>query len=410
MATFTRSDYSSCMPVMRAIEADPDLQLHVLVGGMHLSPEFGNTVKEIEADGFAIQDRIEMLQSADTAQAIAEAIGLGTMGLASSFTRLKPDILVIVGDRFELMAAAAAAVSFGLPLAHISGGDVTEGALDNQVRHAITKLSHLHFVSMEEHAIRLRQMGEENWRVFVTGDPALDSLREMRLLSREELGTALGMELDPPVVVVTYHPTTLGTVSPEEEVDCLLDVLAPLEATFVLTYPNADPGNRVIIESITQFASSRPRAKCYNSVGQLQYYSLLSHADLMVGNSSSGIWEAPSFRLPAVNVGDRQRGRLRAGNVIDTQVDAQSIAAAVDRALTVDFRASLSGIVNPYGDGHAAERICGVLKEVAIDSRLLQKSFVDLKPLPAVLSKTRGPGCEDPAALRGQKHRPTLDE
>lgn len=378
VATSTRSDYSSYLPVLRAIASDPGLELHLLVSGMHLSPEFGYTVTEIEADGFTIHERIEMLLSADTPAAIAKSIGLGTLGLAQSFANLQPDLLLVVGDRFELLAVAAAALPFGIPIAHVSGGDITEGAFDNQVRHAISKLSHLHFVSMQKHADRLIQMGEESWRVIVTGDPALDLLHQITLLTRAELSAVLELELEPPVLLVTFHPTTLGTASVAEEIDCLLEALSHVQATMIFTYPNADTGNREIIERIQRFAASRPRAQCFTHLSQVGYYSLLAQADLMVGNSSSGIWEAPSFHLPAVNIGDRQRGRLQAGNVLDVGFNVDDILSAIQRGLTAEFRASLSDIRNPYGDGYAAPRIVNTLKNVKLGPGLLQKKFVDL--------------------------------
>lgn len=377
VATFARSDYSSCRPVMYAIAADPTLQLHLIVGGMHLSPRFGYTVELIEGDGFRVNERIQSSLSSDTREAVGESVGETTIGLARSFARLCPDILVIVGDRVELLAVAAAAGIFGVPLAHISGGDVTEGAIDNQVRHAMTKMSHLHFVSMQEHANRLIQMGEERWRVIVTGDPALDLIRHMRPLDRVELENQLQMRLEPPVVLVTYHPTTLGPYKAHDEIGRVLAGLDSLRATYVLTYPNADPGSQAMIDAVTKFAASRNAARAFPNLGQETYYGLLGIADLVVGNSSSGIWEAPSFQLPAVNIGDRQRGRLRADNVIDVGLDPLDIANAIRRGLDPAFRASLAGLSNPYGDGHAAERVLQAVRSVELDSRLLQKKFVD---------------------------------
>jgi UDP-hydrolysing UDP-N-acetyl-D-glucosamine 2-epimerase len=378
IVTTSRSDYGSCLPILRAIQADPDLDLHLLVTGMHLSPEFGCTVKEIEAERIRIGDWVEMLLSSDSPEGIAKSIGLGTIGFAQSFARIAPDILLLVGDRFELLALASAALPFRIPIAHVSGGDVTEGAVDNQVRHAISKMSHVHFVAMQEHADRLIQMGEEPWRVVVTGDPALDLISQMRLMNRAELSESLGMELEPPVLLATFHPTTLGSVSVLDEVDSLLSALSRVEGAMIFTYPNADTHGRIIIERIREFISSRPKARLFFNLGQLKYYSLLAQVDLMVGNSSSGIWEAPSFRLPVVNIGDRQRGRLRAGNVIDVASDAEAIHRAIREGLTPAFRASLAKLQNPYGDGQAAPRIIEVLKQIEIGPALLQKRFIDL--------------------------------
>ncbi len=377
VVTTSRSDYSSCLPLLRAIEADPQLELHLIVSGMHLSSEFGYTVKEVEADGFQITDRVAMLLSSDTPEGIAKSIGMGTIGFAQSLARMQPDILILVGDRLELLSVACTALPFGVPMAHISGGDVTEGAVDNQVRHALTKMSHLHFVAMEAHAKRVQQMGEEPWRIFVTGDPALDLIHQIEFLSREELADSLGLELTPPLLVITLHPTTLGTASAIEQAEALLAALNRVQGTLVFTYPNADVENREIIERFQAFVAQHPGTKFFPNLGQQRYYSLLSQADLMVGNSSSGIWEAPSFRLPVVNIGDRQKGRIRARNVIDLPFDADAIYRGIQRGLKPNFRASLEGLQNPYGDGQATQRIMKVLKQIDLDARLLQKRFVD---------------------------------
>lgn len=379
LVTFARSDYGSCLPIMRAIQSDPDLSLHLIASGMHLAPQFGLTVSEIEADGFEINDRVEMLVASDSDYAAAASIGLGTIGFADSFRRTRPDVLVIVGDRFELLSVASAALTFRIPLAHISGGDVTEGAIDNQVRNAVSKLSHLHFVAMNEHADRLIQMGEEPWRVYVTGDPALDTISQMTFDSRGQLASALGLALKPPVIVVTYHPTSLGMATPAEEASTLVTALKEVDGTLVISCPNADPGNQVIASALRELAGSRAGAGFFTNLGQQRYYSLLAVADCMVGNSSSGIWEAPSFRLPAVNIGDRQKGRHRAGNVIDVRVESGAILQGIQQALSVAFRESLSALANPYGDGASASRIVDALKNVATGPRLLQKRFVDAK-------------------------------
>ena len=378
VVTTSRADYSSLLPVLHAIQADPELDLLLFVGGMHLAPEFGLTVKEIEAEGFPIAERIEMTPTSDVPEAVARAIGCGVSGFAQSLSRCRPDILVVNGDRYELLAVACAALVLGIPLAHISGGDLTEGAIDNQVRYALTKLSHLHFVAMETHAERVRQVGEEPWRVFLTGEPALDLLSELKLLSREELADSLGIKLAPPVVVVTFHPTTVSETPVIEQVESLLAALDHLPATLVFTHPNADAGHRHIVDRLHAFVQEHPRSALFFNLGHRRYYSLLALADAMVGNSSSGIWEAPSFSLPAVNVGERQQGRTRAGNVIDVRFDADAISKAIQRALQPQFRGSLHGMRNPYGDGHASRRIVEELKRVPLDHRLLQKRFAEL--------------------------------
>jgi UDP-hydrolysing UDP-N-acetyl-D-glucosamine 2-epimerase len=293
-------------------------------------------------------------------------------GFAAAFARDRPDLVLFVGDRLELLGVAGAALPFRIPLAHVSGGDVSGGAIDDLVRNALSKLAHLHFVAMPEHAERLVAMGEERWRITVSGDPALDDVAGP-WPEREALERELGARLEPPVVVVGFHPATLGSQTPGEETDALLAALEDVAGTLVFTYPGADTGADEVIARIEAFTARRPGTILRRNLGQQRYYTLLAHADLLVGNTSSGIWEAPSFRLPVVNVGDRQRGRRRAANVVDTPAEAEAIAAAVARALDPAFRRSLEGLVNPYGDGRATERILAVMRE-AEPARLLVKT------------------------------------
>jgi UDP-hydrolysing UDP-N-acetyl-D-glucosamine 2-epimerase len=314
----------------------------------------------------------------DSPQATATSMGLAVVGFANSLARFHPDIILVVGDRFELLAVTCAALPLGIPIAHVSGGDVTVAAIDNQVRHAITKMSHIHFPDMESHGERLIQMGEEPSRVVVTGDPAIDLIHQMKFLTRPELSEQLGIQLTSPILLVTFHPTTVGSLNVEQEVSNLLLALSRVHGTFIFTYPNADSHNRVIIERITEFVASRSRAGFFPNLGQLKYYSLLAEADLMVGNSSSGIFEAPSFRLPVVNVGERQRGRLREKNVIDVEAEADAIFDGIRGGLEPSFRASLRDLQNPYGDGKASPRIVNTLKRIELGIPLLQKPFVDL--------------------------------
>ena len=321
-----------------------------------------------------------MLPDSDTPLAVANSIGAGMLGLAPALAELAPDVVLVVGDRVELLAVAAATLPLRIPLAHVSGGEITEGAIDEQVRHALTKLAHLHFVSAEEHAARLRQMGEEPWRIAVTGDPALDLVATTERLGVAELGRRIGVALDPPVFVVTYHPTTLSTLSPQR--GGRAPPRGPGARSRALSssplptpIPAAGPSAR---RSSASSAARPNRRALIASLGQPAYYSLLAVADLMVGNSSSGIWEAPSFELPVVNVGDRQRGRLRAANVIDVVCDSAAIGDGIRRALDPGFRASLAGLVSPYGDGRATDRVVSVLREVDLGSDLLCKRFVDL--------------------------------
>ncbi len=379
VVTGSRSDYGICLPLLRRIHQDPDLCLHLLVTGMHLSPAFGMTVHEIEQDGFDIAERIEMLLSSDTPQGVAKSMGLGTIGFAQSFARFRPDLLVVLGDRFEMYAAAVAALPFKIPLAHLHGGESSEGAIDEALRHALTKMSHLHFVSIDYYARRVIQMGEEPWRVVVSGAPSLDNMHSMRLLSSETLRERYGLALHDAPLVVTYHPVTLEYEQTETQMRALLDALEAMHCSIVFTYPNADTYSRSIIDMIQAFEARHPQAQIATNLGTQGYFSLLHHAAAMVGNSSSGIIEAASFKLPVVNIGNRQRGRMQAKNVIQVGYSAAEIQAGITKAVSADFRASLENLINPYGDGHAAEMIVDRLKHTALDEHLSMKHFYDLE-------------------------------
>jgi UDP-hydrolysing UDP-N-acetyl-D-glucosamine 2-epimerase len=377
--TTSRADYSSLFPVLQAIDADFDLGLLLFVSGTHLSPEFGLTIDQIEADGFTVTDRINMQIRGDAPQEIGRSMGRGVIGFSDSFTKFRPDIILIVGDRFELLSVTCAALPLAIPVAHMSGGDMTIGAIDNQVRHAISKMSHIHYPDMEAHGRRLLQMGEEPSRVIVTGDPALDFIQQVQLLGRSELGEFLKLDLQPPVIVVSFHPTTLGSEGVESEVEALLSALSEIKGTQVFTYPNADVDNQKITRRVKEYVDSRPASGLFYSLGQTRYYSLLSIADVMVGNSSSGLFEAPSFHLPVVNIGERQDGRIREKNVIDAVAESEAIREAMQRSLEASFRESLNDLINPYGDGGSAPRIVDSLKKIILGPELLKKPFVDLE-------------------------------
>lgn len=371
VATTSRAEYGTCRPVLRALAHDDAFAPCVLVGGTHLVPEFGMTVDEIDADGLAPVERVGAF-AGTTPQEAADAIATAARGFAASFARARPDLLVVVGDRLELLGVVSAALPFLIPVAHLSGGDATGGAVDDLVRHAVSKLAHLHFVGLPQHAERLEQMGEARWRITVVGEPALDDVRPP-WPERGALAVSLRSSLAPPVGVVGFHPATLSTASPTEETKELLAALADFPGTLVVTSPGADPGANEIAELLKGLVASHPRAVFHSSLGQDRYYGLLALADVLIGNTSSGIWEAPSFELPVVNVGPRQDGRLRAGNVIDVPAEREAIAQAIAKALDPSFRSGLSGLVNPYGDGHAAERIVDVLRTVELDHRLIAK-------------------------------------
>ena len=378
VVTVGRSDYGLYLPILRRVQDDPELRLYVIVAGMHLSPEFGGTVKMIEEDGFTIGDRIEMLLSSDTPEAIGKSMGLGLIGFAQAYARFRPDILLVLGDRFEMHAAALAALPFKIPVAHIHGGEITEGAIDDALRHSITKLSHLHFVAMDEYARRVVQLGEEPWRVIVSGAPSLDNLKSLRLLSACELENHFGFSLAKPPLLVTFHPVTLEHEQTEWQVKELLSAVDRSGLPIIFTLPNADTSNYTARRLIEDFVKERASSYLVSNLGLQAYFSVMSVAAAMVGNSSSGIIEAPSFQLPVVNVGSRQKGRIRADNVVDVGYGSDEILLGLHRALDPSFRLRLRSLKNPYGNGCASETIVQALKKIPMDSSLITKRFVDV--------------------------------
>lgn len=378
VVTGSRADYGSVLPILWKIQANASLQLHLIVAGMHLSPEFGLTVRAIKADGLEINEKVEMLLSSDTPEGIAKSMGLGLIGFSQSFARVTPDVLVVVGDRFEMHGAALAALPFKIPVAHIHGGELTVGAIDDALRHSITKLSHLHFAATEEYARRIIQMGEEPWRVIVSGAPSLDCLRAARKLDSQELSNRFGLKLREPPLLVTYHPVTLEYEETEWQVGQLLDALQAAAKPIILTAPNADTGGRLVRKLMEDFLHSCPSAQMITNLGRDAYWSLMGQAAAMVGNSSSGLIEAPSLGLPVVNIGTRQQGRARAGNVIDVGYRSEEILRGIRQAVLPEFRDRLAGEPNPYGDGGASDIIVNRLQEITLDCQLIQKRFVDL--------------------------------
>jgi UDP-hydrolysing UDP-N-acetyl-D-glucosamine 2-epimerase len=378
VVTVGRSDYGIYLPILRAIEADADLRLHLIVSGAHLSPEFGMTVDAIEADGFTVADRVEMLVSSDSPEGTAASMGLGLIGFSRVFQRSRPDMLVVLGDRFEMFAAALAALPFCIPVAHIHGGEVTHGAMDDALRHAMTKLSHVHFVSTAEYGRRVEQLGEDPWRVVISGAPALDHLRTLTLLSPSEIESRFGIAMTPAPLLVTFHPATLEPGQTEWQTRELLAALERAGLPIVFTQPNADAGGRRIGSLIDEFVPTHPLARRVDTFGTAGYFGVMRGAAAMVGNSSSGIIEAASFGLPVVNVGTRQAGRVRAANVIDVGNTSDEILAGIRQAVDPAFRAGLTGLVNPYGDGQAAAAIVERLRTIPLDDRLRVKRFRDV--------------------------------
>jgi UDP-hydrolysing UDP-N-acetyl-D-glucosamine 2-epimerase len=377
VVTVARSDYGHLTPLLQALHASPDVELLVYIAGSHLAARFGRTASLVEADGWDIAARVDMDIDDDAPGAIAAATGRGVTGFAREFARRTPDILVVLGDRYEMLSAAVAALPFALPVAHLHGGEVTEGAIDEQIRHAITKLAHLHFPAAEPYAARVRQLGEEPWRVHCCGAPGLDRLHVQATMSREALAERLELALGHPTMLVTFHPETLAAADVPRQVGEMAAALEAQPGDLVITAPGADTAHRAVTTALQALAVRRPATRLVAALGDETYCSLLQVADVMVGNSSSAIIEAPTFGLPAVNIGDRQRGRLRAANVIDVGHDRAAIGAAIQRALDPGFRKGLAGLVNPYGDGHAAPRIARVLQDIELGPRLTRKRFVD---------------------------------
>lgn len=381
--TGTRAEYGLLYWIIKAIHKNPELELQLIATGAHLSPEFGMTIKEIEKDGFPVAEKVEMLLSSDTEGAIAISMGIGMIGFAKAYERLRPDILLVLGDRFEILSAVSAAVPFKIPVAHIHGGESTEGAMDEQFRHAITKMSHIHFPAASVYADRIIQMGENPDSVFCFGAPGLDNIHKLQLLNKAQLSRELGLPNKMPWGIVTYHPPTLEETSIKVQIKELLSAVEKFSGIcWVFTMPNADTGSRTIINALKDYSQRRPdNTRLYSSLGQKRYLSLLKYADIMLGNSSSGIIEAPSFRLPVVNIGDRQKGRLRAENIIDvSECKKDKIVIAIKRAVAKGFRDSLRGLKNPYGNGDASKRIVDVLKKISL-AKAVKKQFCERRLL-----------------------------
>ena len=377
--TGTRAEYGLLYWVMRGIDEDPSLKLQLIVTGMHLSPEFGLTVKVIEQDGVHIDYKVEMLLSSDTPVGIAKSMGVGLIGFADAFSLLKPDIVVMLGDRFELLAAASAAMVARIPIGHIHGGELTEGAIDDAIRHSITKMSHLHFTSTEVYRKRVIQLGEQPNRVFNVGATGIDNIKKLPLLKREELEKEIGFTLGKRNLLITYHPVTLESGKAQKEFAYLLDALLTLQDTkFIFTMPNADTEGRCIMSMVKEFVKKHPeRAIYFTSMGQQLYLSAMQYVDAVVGNSSSGIIEAPSFKIGTINIGDRQRGRVRAESIIDCDSDYHSIVRAFQRLYSKEFQKKLKSVKNPYGEGGASEKIVSILKSCPL-SGILKKAFYNL--------------------------------
>ncbi len=375
VVTTSRADYGHLYQTLKELDSRAGVDLKLIAVGAHFSPAFGQTLTEIEADGFRIDERVECLLGSDSDVGMAKTIGVATLGLADVLGRMRPDLLLLIADRYEMLAPAAVALALRIPIAHIEGGDISEGAIDDAVRNALTKMSHLHLTTNEDSRQRVIAMGEEAWRVHLVGSPSLDNLRHRKLLTRQILEKDLGLKFTHPTIVVAYHPVTIQRET-TIEADAVFDALEQTDAQLVFCYPNADAGSFQLIERARQFCQNRADAHLFVNLNHLKYWSLLKYSDLLLGNSSSGIMETASLALPTVNIGMRQQGRLCPINVIQSEAGVQAILKAIDKGLSADFRNSLKGMKNPYGDGTASEKIVEILANLELGDKLLIKRAV----------------------------------
>ncbi|GLR63050.1 UDP-N-acetylglucosamine 2-epimerase [Marinospirillum insulare] len=378
--TGTRAEYGLLYWVIKYLHEAPEVSLQLMVGGMHLSPEFGYTVKQIEEDGFLVTERLDFLLSSDSPVAISKSMALATISAAEAFERNQPDLLVVLGDRFESMAVSQAAMIARVPIAHIHGGETTEGLIDEAVRHSITKMAHLHFTATEAYRKRVIQLGEHPELVFNTGAPGIDSIKKLPLISKKELSSAVGFNLDKPYFVVTYHPVTLEVGGGSISLEYLLAALDEYpEYQAIISYPNADTDGRRLIKILDKYQELHPdRVFLVRSLGQLKYLSALKHCVAVLGNSSSGLIEAPTFGVPTLNIGNRQKGRLCGETVVSCGESKTEILAAMKKILNPDFQESCRKAINPYGSGNASEKIVKQLLSHSLDN-LLEKSFYDME-------------------------------
>ena len=375
----SRADYGLLFWTMKAIQDNPNLELSVCVTGMHLSPEFGLTYSKIESDGFQIDGKIEMLLSSDTSVGIAKSMGLGLIGFADFFERSKPDWVLVLGDRFEIFSAVTAAMIARIPVAHCHGGEVTEGVIDEAIRHSITKMSHLHFTSTIEYRNRVIQLGEQPKNVFQVGALGIENINRLKLLNKEEFESSINFKLSKLNFLVTFHPVTLDYASAEDQFKELLAALLEFnEAKIIITKPNADHDGRVIIQLIDEFISkNNGNAISFVSLGQLRYLSAINHCQVVIGNSSSGLIEVPSFKKPTINIGDRQQGRIEAKSVISCNPIKNEIIESINKALSNEFQDQLQQVENPYGEGNSSIKIIETIQNTS-RSNILKKEFFNL--------------------------------
>lgn len=376
--TGTRAEYGLLRWIMQGIKDDSHLSLQLIVTGTHLSNEHGLTYKFIEEDGFNIDYKVDNLTVLDSAVDIAKSISLAVFGFAEALDKLKPDLIVVLGDRFEIFSAVSAALVAKIPVAHIHGGELTEGSYDDAFRHSITKMAHLHFVAAESYRQRVIQLGEKPEHIFLVGGLGIDNIKRLQLLGKNNLESLLGFKFDSKNLLITFHPATLDNIAPEMQMKELLAVFSELKDTkLIFTLPNEDNGSRSLIKMVKNFVNEKSNAHVFESLGQLNYLSLIAHVDAVVGNSSSGLTEVPTFRKGTINIGSRQRGRLEAKSVINCEPIRESIFNALDKLYSAEFQKNLRNITNPYGEGGASEKVVKVLKECNLTD-ITRKIFNDL--------------------------------
>lgn len=378
VVTGTRADYGLLQYLMKLIDAEKSLELQIIATGMHLSSFYGSTYKNIEADGFKINRKIEILSNSDLKTDVSKSVGLGVMGFAKAFLELNPDLVLVLGDRFEILSAVIPAMLNGFPIAHLHGGETTEGAFDEAIRHSITKMSHLHFVSNETYRNRVLQLGENPSNTFISGGLGVDIIHNIELYNKKDLENDLNFKFRKKNLLITFHPETLDKDYGSSQLDQLLLALETLVDTQLLfTMPNADTGTKIIGEKIIGFVQKHPNAIVFTSLGQKRYLSCMKFVDAVVGNSSSGIAESPSFKKGSINIGDRQKGRLKAASVIDCPPDKDSIISAINFLYSSSFKQKLKTVSNPYGEGGASKFIVDTIIKTDLD-KILKKSFYDL--------------------------------
>lgn len=375
VVTGTRAEYGVLKNILRKINESDKLKLNLIVTGSHLSEDFGYTIDEILKDGFQIEDKISILMKDSTKDNIVKEMGLLMIQISQTFKRIKPDILLVVGDRYEIFAATTAAMVMNIPIAHISGGEITEAAIDDKIRHAITKMANIHFPGTETYAHNIRNMGEEAWRVINVGDPGIENIKLTKFLSQAELSKRLGVFVDENTMLITYHPVTLEREKLPEQIDNLLEALNSVNKKMIITFPNSDSGGDYIIRRLEEFKKVNKNVYLFKSLGSLNYLSVMKYCGVVVGNSSSALIEAPYLKVPVVNIGNRQKGRLMADNIICCSNECEEIIGAINKAFSIKFKEKVKNIESLYGEGNTSEEIVKVLENIVIDDKLIKKKL-----------------------------------